>query len=64
MGVMRDGHARRADCAFSTASVQRCDAPALLVKGAPHGGQQVRADPDHDTYAKAQDCAHFQPEGQ
>jgi len=44
MGVMRDGHARRADCAFSTASVQRCDAPALLVKGAPHGGQQVRAD--------------------
>ena len=25
--------------------------------------QQVQAREDHDTYAKAQDCAHIQPEG-
>jgi hypothetical protein len=57
MGVMRYGHAR----SVPTARVQtRRDAPAEHPSAARWSGPTN----DHDTYAKAQDCAHFQPEGQ
>ena len=51
--------ARRGALAMYPAS----SAPQLAVHPSGHD-QQARAADDHDTYAKAQDCAHFQPEGQ
>ena len=40
------------------------DAPARLVPGDTLMAASRCRPLDHDTYAKAQDCAHFQPEGQ
>jgi hypothetical protein len=58
MGVMRDGHARRVP-------LVRALSAARLVGEHPSGRyRQAQAAEDHDTYAKAQVCAHFQPEGQ
>ena len=58
MGVMRDGRARRVP-------LVRALSAARLAGEHPSGRyRQAQTAEDHDTYAKAQDCAHFQPEGQ
>ena len=59
----------------SRGAVRPCDVLAMVSQALVYrardyqqgavGGrhQQVQAREDHDTYAKAQDCAHIQPEG-